>query len=616
METDDLNLKEAIRDILTMTSISGSGHPGGSLSSLELLFSAYISAGWKEGDEDSREKVIVSNGHISPGVYTVLGHLGVIPLDEALAYFRLAESPYEGHIENHLPGIPWSTGNLGQGLSAACGFALDEKIRKSGKSVFCIMGDAEQAKGQTSEARKFAVHHNLNNLIAMVDRNHIQISGFTEDVMNINIEENYLADGWKVITQDGHDLEALSEAIEKARKDHSAPYCIVAQTIMGHGIPFMEKIPDFHGKTLNDEQYDQACEHLKTPRACSKYRQMRQDPSWTDFPVKQLKERQNFKTPEKVIWEEKMDLRGSWGKYLENASVQNDGIVVFDCDLASSVKTGGFAKENSEDFIQSGVMEHNIATVAGALSSDPGLNVFWADFGMFNVAEVYNQLRLNDINHTNLNIISTHIGIDVGEDGKTHQSIDYISLFRNLFGFTVYLPADFNQLQHIMDEVFRNYGNKFVGMGRSKLNPVVKPDGSPFYDINYNWSKGKIDEIRAGEDIWIITTGQVAVEAQKAADMLKEKHISAGHYHIANPLEIDIDALRKLNIPRLTLTVEDHNINSGLGSLVTEKLGRHTMVEKLGVDKYFYSGNAAALYSKASIDAKGIYKKVKHLLSI
>ncbi|MCK5398527.1 transketolase, partial [bacterium] len=267
-------------------------------------------------------------------------------------------------------------------------------------------------------------------------------------------------------------------------------------------------------------------------------------------------------------------------------------------------------------FIQSGVMEHNVATLAGALSIDPDLNVFWADFGMFNVAEVYNQLRLNDINHANLNIISTHIGIDVGEDGKTHQSIDYISLFRNLFGFKVYLPGDFNQLQHILEEVFRDYGNKFVGMGRSKLDAVKKHNGEIFYDKDYVWERGRIDEIRAGEDIWIISTGQVAVEAQKAADILRSKNIGAGHYHMATPLEANPDFFRERNIPRLAVTVEDHNSNTGLGAIVVENLGKHTSVEKLGVSHYYYSGKASSLYAKAGIDTKGIVEKISQLLSI
>ena len=615
MRIEQIDLKAAMKDILTMTSISKSGHPGGSLSSLELLFSAYISAGWGETDEAPREKVIVSNGHIAPGVYTVLGHLGIIPLEEAIAYFRLAGSPYEGHIESHIPGIPWSTGNLGQGLSAACGFALDEKLHDTGKSVFCIMGDAEQAKGQTSEARKFAVHHKLNNIIALIDRNHIQISGMTEDVMNVNIPANYLADGWKVIEVNGHNMPEINDAVSVAKNDLNAPYCIVAETVMGHGIPFMEGTPEYHGKSLDHNEYIKACEHLNTQSDCNRYREMRENPKWTEFPIKGHGQRKDFVPPEKAFWTDKMDLRGSWGKYLD-AAEKNSNIVVFDCDLGSSVKTGIFAKSNPGKFIQSGVMEHNVATLAGALSIDPDLNVFWADFGMFNVAEVYNQLRLNDINHANLNIISTHIGIDVGEDGKTHQSIDYISLFRNLFGFKVYLPGDFNQLQHILEEVFRDYGNKFVGMGRSKLDAVKKRNGEIFYDKDYVWERGKIDEIRAGEDIWIISTGQVAVEAQKAADILRSKNIGAGHYHMATPLETNPDFFRERNIPQLAVTVEDHNSNTGLGAIVVENLGKHTSVEKLGVSHYYYSGKASSLYAKAGIDAKGIVEKISQLLSI
>lgn len=610
MDIESINLKKARQDILTMTSVSQSGHPGGALSSLELLFSIYISANWDQNGIDKREKVVVSNGHIAPGVYTVLGHLETIPIDEAKAYFRYPESPYEGHIENHLPGIAWSTGNLGQGLSAACGFALSEKLNNTGKFVYCLMGDAEQAKGQTSEARKFAKKFGLGNLIALIDRNHIQISGKTEEVMNIDIKENYIADGWKVVSVNGNDVKEILAAIERAKNDSAFPYCILAETTMGNGIPFMEGTSKYHGKTLSEEEYQTACEHLGLENELSKYKEIRKTKKWTNI-SQNTNEKRNFNYPDKVLQSEKSDLRGKWGNYLLDAAKINKGIIVFDCDLAESVKTTNFSKEFKASFFEAGVMEHNIATVSGALSRNRDINVFWADFGMFNLAEVYNQMRLNDINRANLNVISTHIGIDVGEDGKTHQSIDYIGILRNFYNFKLFLPADFNHLQFILDYVFSHYGNKFIGMGRSKIEPVTKEDGTIYYDKDHNFSYGKIDEIRQGKDVWLLSTGQVAKEVQKAADILNEKGISTGHYHIATPLHFDEKFFLDKHVPEKIFAVEDHNLNSGFGSIISEKLGGYTKIIKIGIDKYFYSGNSKLLYDCAGLSAEKIVERVR-----
>ncbi|MCD6579585.1 transketolase [bacterium] len=607
MRIENVNIKKARHDILTMTTISASGHPGGALSSLEILFATYISAGWYK--EKIGENIVVSNGHVSAGVYTVLGHLGVIPLNQALAFFRYPKSPFEGHIENHIPGIAWSTGNLGQGLSAACGFALNEKLKNSGKFAYCVMGDAEQAKGQTAEARKWAKHHKLNNLIGIIDRNHIQISGRTEKVMNVNIEKDYEADGWKLIKVKGNDLNDIYNTIQKLKTEKEGPYIIIAGTTMGNGVSLMEDKPDYHGKTLTPEEYEKISKELGFTSEYIKFKEMRDTGNFKK--IDHINKRNvDFIPPEKELKKERSDLRGMWGNYLANAAEKNENIIVFDCDLSSSVKTKDFWKNNPTHFFESGVMEHNIATLSGALSRGD-FNVFWADFGMFNLSEVYNQMRLNDINNANLNIIATHIGIDVGEDGKTHQEIDYIGLLKNLFGFKLFLPADYNHLQHIFDHVFANSGNKYIGMGRSKLDPIKKEDGTPFYNENYKYEYGKVDEIRKGNEVWIISTGQVAGNGQKACEILEKKGISAALFHIATPLFFDDNFFNDKVFPKKIITIEDHNVNSGLGVIIAEKFGDRTNeIIKIGIDKYFYSGNAKILYDLAGLSPEKIANRV------
>lgn len=229
-------------DILKMTTLAGSGHPGGSMSSIEMYLTLYYFANVdpKDPKNPDRDRIIISHGHTSPGVYSALGNLGFFNIDEAIAYFRLAGSIFEGHVERYVPGVEWSTGNLGQGLSAGCGMALSARLLKKDFHVFVVMGDGEQQKGQISEARRFAKKYNLSNLTVLIDYNKLQLSGPLSEIMPQNIKENYLSDGWEVIEVDGHDFEALYKAIREAIYDNK-PTAILAHTIMGKGVSFYGK---------------------------------------------------------------------------------------------------------------------------------------------------------------------------------------------------------------------------------------------------------------------------------------------------------------------------------------------------------------------------------------
>jgi transketolase len=252
------NLKELSRlakgDILTMTRLSGTGHPGGSMSSLDayLVLLSYANL-----DKDPRDRIIVSHGHTSPGVYAALGRLGCMPTDEAIAFFRKGGSPFEGHVVKGIPFIDWSTGNLGQGLSAGCGFAIASRMRKEDSHVYVFMGDGEQQKGQIGEARRFAKKYGLSNITAVIDYNRLQISGSIDDVMPQNIVENYLSDGWDVIEINGHDYQEIYQSFKKARASDN-PVCILAKTTMGSGVPFMENKEKYHGNPLNEKEYKDA----------------------------------------------------------------------------------------------------------------------------------------------------------------------------------------------------------------------------------------------------------------------------------------------------------------------------------------------------------------------
>ncbi len=166
-------------DILKMTTVAGSGHPGGSMSSIDIYLTLYSCARIYPDNPYSpdRDRIVISHGHTSPGVYATLARLGFFDIDSVIANFRRAGSLFEGHVERDVPGVEWGTGNLGQGLSAGCGFALTSKIQNKSFQVFVVMGDGEQSKGQIGEARRFTKKYSLNNLTVIVDYNRLQLSG-------------------------------------------------------------------------------------------------------------------------------------------------------------------------------------------------------------------------------------------------------------------------------------------------------------------------------------------------------------------------------------------------------------------------------------------------------
>ena len=267
-------LKEAAlnvrRNIVKMIHNAKSGHPGGSLSSVDILNVLYgkslnIPSEWKTSKNfESRDRFILSKGHASPLLYSILAQYGFFDPSELLS-FRKFGTKLQGHpTKEYLPGIEVSTGSLGQGLSLACGIALGLKLNNNLANVVVLLGDGELQEGSCWEAFMQASHRNLNNLIAIIDRNNLQIDGCTEDVMALsNLNSKIKSFGWETIEIDGHNYNEIYEAVENA-KESEKPFAIIANTIKGKGVSFMENQAGWHGKAPNDEQLQQALEELKS----------------------------------------------------------------------------------------------------------------------------------------------------------------------------------------------------------------------------------------------------------------------------------------------------------------------------------------------------------------
>ncbi len=608
-------------DILKMTELATCGHPGGSMSSIDFYVVAWMLANVdpENPHDPDRDRILVSHGHTSPGVYSILGRRGFFPVDEAVAHFRQSGSIFEGHVERAVPGVEWSSGNLGQGLSAAVGMALGARLTGRSYRTFCMMSDGEHAKGQVAEARRVARKHSLADLTVLIDLNGLQISGRCDDIMPCNVKDTILADDWKVIEVDGHDVQAIYQAIHEATRNGGDPYAILCHSVMGKGVPAIEGDEEYHGKALPEDMFAEALEGLGIENDIDRYAEMRAAGPGMRSPVDLSLKRSKVRVGRAKTYTEKLDNRSAWGKALGDMAKRNAGktpMAVVDCDLLPSVRTGDFMDALPEAFIECGVQEHTAATIAGALSVS-GVLTFFSDFGVFGFDETYNQHRLNDINEANLKLVCTHCGIDVGEDGKTHQCLDYIGTNRNLYGFKNIVPADANQTDRVIRHIAREPGNFAVAVGRSKLPIVTDTKGKPFFAGDYAFEYGKADIIRRGKDGYVIAMGTMVPYCQQAVDDLREDGHDVGLIGMSCPVDPDIKAIRRAAKTGAIVTCEDHNVWTGLGASVALALATNGIacrLEMLGVRGYASSGTPEDLFAEQGIDPASVKKTVKKLL--
>ena len=242
------------------------GHPGGSLSCADLLTYLYthrMNVDPSAPDDPNRDRLVLSKGHAAPALYAVLALRGFFPMDE-LKTLRKIGSRLQGHPDIKIPGVDMSTGSLGQGISAACGMALSAKISCDPYKVYALLGDGEIEEGEVWEAAMFAAHYKLDNLVAVVDNNGLQIDGKIADVMSpYPIDEKFRAFGWHVINIDGHDFNSMEKAFNEAETVIQKPTVIVMRTVKGRGVSYMENEVDWHGKAPNDDEYETAVSELK-----------------------------------------------------------------------------------------------------------------------------------------------------------------------------------------------------------------------------------------------------------------------------------------------------------------------------------------------------------------
>jgi transketolase len=475
----------------------------------------------------------------------------------------------------------------------------------------------------------FATKYKLNNLIAFVDFNQVQLSDSVEKVMPHDLHKIFTACGWEVLTVDGHDFQKLSQALAKAYTSTNKPVVLLAKTIMGKGVSFMESTgrqhkASWHGTAPTKEQAEKALTELTlTKKQEEILLTFKKQNKWKIHTIKKIKSLTKLKVNigKAKIYKatDSLDCRSAYGNTLLDLGKLNKNIVALTADLSESVKTNFFQEKFPERHIECGIAEQHMISCAGGLSLT-GLIPFASTYGVFMTSRAKDQARVNDINETNVKMVATHCGLSVGEDGPTHQAIDDIGSMLGLHNTMIIEPADPNQTDHIIRYVASHYGNFYVRMGRHKVPVLTKADGSPFFDAKYKYEYGRSDILRSGKDLTLCASGSMVSVALRALTELKYTHkkLSIELVIINSAKVFDTTVIDSIQKTKKVLTLEDHNTQSGFGSqLARHLLTKNIPVEKfemMGVDEYQRSGTVESLYESAKISSKFVQEKILQIL--
>lgn len=583
------------QSVIDMLVEAGSGHTAGSLDMADIftyLYFHFLKHDPKNPKWEYRDRLILSNGHICPVLYASMAHAGYFSVDQ-LKTLRKMGSPLQGHPDRaFLPILETSSGPLGSGLSQAVGMALADRMNfgnTSGRKFICIMSDGELNEGNSWEAIMLAGKEKLTNLIAIVDRNKIQISGNTEDVMPLDpLADKWRAFNWEVLEIDGHNFVDIDKALEMTRSNFGKPIVIIAKTISSKGIPEYEGKYEWHGKVPSGGRTS----ITEAAPQCS--------------------------------------MRSGFGEGLIVAANTDKRIVALSADLSESTGILEFTKKFPDRYIEVGVAEQNLVTVASGLAAE-GKIPFVSSYAVFSPGRNWEQIRTTICyNNQPVKIVSTHAGVNVGPDGGSHQALEDIALMRVLPNMVVISPCDAIEAKKAIIAVSKTKDPSYIRLVREK-SPVITDENSHFiigkaqiiFEHKVESNAKKVLHKIIGENnkiptVGIIATGPILYKALTVAKKLAQegKNVSVMNISTIKPLDEHavISFAHKMGA---LVTCEEHQLYGGLGSAVSECLASHfpVPIEFVAVrDKFGQSGKPEELLEHYGLGEKDIYNAVKRVL--
>jgi transketolase len=604
------NLAQQLRvDSIRSSTAAGSGHPTSSMSAADLmavLLTGYLHYDFDDPQNPNNDHLIFSKGHASPLLYSIFKAAGAIT-DEELLTLRKFGSRLEGHPTPAIPWVDVATGSLGQGLPIGVGIALCGKyLDKLPYHVWVLCGDSEMAEGSMWEAFDHASHYKLDNLIAIIDVNRLGQRGETELGWNTAAyEARAKAFGWNAIVIDGHNYEEINNAYAQAIQSSGAPTAIIAKTIKGKGVSFLENKNGWHGKALNKDQEQEALKELNYTRS-------------TTYPVQKPEYRQPApEAAKKPLELPKYDgskpvaTRKAYGDALVAVGAANPDVVALDGEVSNSTYAEEFAKAFPERFFEQYIAEQQMVAAAVGMSvrhKIPFASTFAAFF-----SRAYDFIRMAAISRANIRLCGSHAGVSIGQDGPSQMALEDLAMFRAVFGSTVLYPSDGNQTAQLVAQMAEHDGIVYLRTTR-EATPIL-------YGADEEFMVGGSKVVRQSDkdEATVIAAGITLHEALKAYDQLQSEGINVRviDAYSVKPLDEETVIAAAEETGGKIVVVEDHWPEGGLGDAVLEVFaqldGPLPEVVKLAVQSMPGSGTPDELLEEAGISAHHIVQAVKIL---
>lgn len=601
--------------ILTMTTRAGSGHPTSSLSATDLMVALYFNKlkfDVKNPQNPNNDRVIFSKGHGAPLLYALWTVAGEITQKELKTY-REFKSVLEGHPTPRFRFADVASGSLGQGLSNGVGMALAARLDKLAYTTYVLMGDSEAAEGSVWEAMELASYYKLGNLVAILDVNRLGQSRPTMLEWDLaKYRDRAEAFGWEVHEVDGHDIEAVCHLFENMPLGSDRPQMVLAKTVKGKGVSFLEDKVEWHGVALNEEELKSAL--FEIGRVDLNLR------GEISKPVKvKTKPLARVVSEKKFGFEASLPIykigdavatRKAYGEAITSLGEFDDRIVVLDGETSNSTFAKVFREKVPERYFEMFIAEQNMVGTALGLARR-GKIPFVSTFSVF-FTRAFDQIRMSAISQGDIKLVGSHGGVSIGSDGPSQMGLEDIAMFRAILGSTVLCTSDANSTAKLVVEMVDKKGIVFLRTAR--------PATAVYYDSGEEFKIGGSKTVRSSkkDDLTVVACGLTLLEAVRAADELAKSKINVRVIDAYSIKPIDAKSIIKSahETNNLVITVEDHYMQGGLGDAVLEIFATDSKVKifKMAVTKMPGSATPEEQYRFENIDCASIVSKAREIL--
>jgi len=589
---------------LRMTTTAGSGHPTTCLSAADIaacLFFSEMRFNPRKPDDPANDEFVLSKGHAAPLLWAVYAEAGLIPMKD-LSDLRKITSDLEGHPTPRMPWVKAATGSLGQGLSVGVGIALAQRLDKSPARTFVLMGDGECAEGAVWEAASFAAHARLRRLCAIVDVNRLGQSDPTMHEHDLAAyARKFRAFGWDAVTVNGHKIEAILEAFKKIGK-RGKPTVILARTVKGKGVSFIEDRNGWHGKPLKSDELARALEETGCLPDVDARKLIRHPKPFR----RKTKAAAVFAFP-RTAYKEKTATRLAYGNALLALGKVNRSVVAVDGDVKNSTYADKFFEAFPERSFQGYIAEQNMIGMGMGLAAK-GYLPFMATFAAF-LTRAHDQVRMAAYSFSNIKICGSHVGVSIGEDGPSQMGLEDLALFRSVPGCVVLYPSDAVSAEACVEAMAAHPGLAYLRTTRP-ATPVLYPAREAF-------PIGGCKVLKKGprDAVTVIAAGITVHEALKAGLELEKEGLAVriiDAYSVA-PLDAAAIAREVAETGGRAVVVEDHYAGGGLGEAVAGALAGKAVLKHLCVRELPRSGKPEELLERYGVSAAHIARAVREL---